>query len=172
MLPPGTSVTNEYGLRMAGGREIAARAEVQRQRVQVLARHARGDLGALRVEHRGIGDDVDFFGEIADLQLRVDPGRLPDEDPDALLAEAAKAGQLDVQVVGADGHLGQRVVAGLGRHGLVPRAVFRILRDHARARHDGAVGIDDGAGNGAAIALRVRAGREQEAESRTCRALS
>ena len=137
----------DEGIRIAdsGGSEVTSRAEVQRQGVQVLARHARGNLGALRVEHRGIGDDVHFFGEVPHLQLGVNPCRLPDEDPDAFLAEAAEAGQLDVQVVGADGYLGQRVVAGLGRDGFVPRPVFGIFRDHARARHHAAVGIDDSA---------------------------
>ena len=82
----------------ARGGEIAARAEIQRQRVEVLAGHARRDFRALGVQQRRIGDDVDLFGEVADLQLRVDAGRLPDEDADPFLAEAAEARQLDVDV--------------------------------------------------------------------------
>ena len=66
--------------------------------------------------------------------------------------------QLDIQVVGADRHLRERVVAGLRGDGFVPGAVLGVLGDDARAWHDAAVRIDDRAGDGAAIALRKRAG--------------
>ena len=105
MFPPGTE--RHERIRVADGRggEVTARAEVERQRVQILARHARRDLRALRVEQRRIGDDVDFFGQVADLQLGVDTSRLANEDANPFLTEAAETRQFDVEMVGADRHL-------------------------------------------------------------------
>ena len=154
----------DEGVRIADGRRrlISARAEIQRQRIEVFAGDARRNLRALRVEQRRVGDDVDFFGQVAKLKLGVDPRRLPDEDANALLPEPAEPRQLDVEVVGADGHLHQRVVARLRRDRFVPRPVLRVLGNDARARHDAAVRIDDGARDGAAVALREGAGGQSD----------
>ena len=73
------------------GRLISARSEIERQRIEVLTGHAGRDFGALRIEHRRIGDDVHFLGKVSELQPGVDPGGLPHEDADALLAEPPEA---------------------------------------------------------------------------------
>ena len=104
-VPTGNECDERVRIAYAGGREVAARAEVQRQRVEILARHARRNFGALRVQHGRIGDDVHLFGKIPELQLRVNLRGLTDEDADAFLPKTAEALDLDVQVVSAHRHL-------------------------------------------------------------------
>lgn len=112
----------------------------------------------MRIEERRIGHDVDFFSQVTDLQRRVDSRRLADEDADAFLPKSNESGQLDRDVVGAYRHLHKRVVARLRRNRFVPSPVVWILGNDACSRHDAAIGIDDGARDGAAVALREGAG--------------
>ena len=96
-----------------------------------------------RLDERRLFAHRDDFADAADVERRVDAGLAADLEAQVGAAERLEAGQLERQLVGAGGHVGQRVRAGaIGRRRAEEAGVLIAQRD-GDAGQDGVAGIAD-----------------------------
>ncbi len=136
--------------------EIAA---VEGQLDHHLAVHHLPDRGALRVQQRGgRRRDRHVFGHRRDNQFHVDPGPLPDLNPDVLDVRALEPRGGDLELVDAGFQLPEQVRALRVGDGALHHAGLDLRQRHGGARHAEIAGIDHAYDKVAGDALGTRRG--------------
>jgi hypothetical protein len=99
------------------------------------------------IDHGNFGGDVDRFGNAACLKCDIEAGDLRHLENDAFVDLRPEAGRGDGELVGADGEVGEDIVAVGVRVDFAQLVGVDRFRFDVRPRNDCSGGVLDGAGN-------------------------
>jgi hypothetical protein len=135
---------------------------VQRQFFDLFRRDRLSGRGVCRVQQRRLGAHVDDFGEIADVEHKIDDGMIAGGEMEAGARERLESGQHRVNLVVARRQERHHEAAGIVGGRLALRSRSRFHDGDGDARNRPAARILDGAGDGGAELLRARGARREQ----------
>ena len=143
-------------------RQLARVAAVERQRRHGLGRDDLSDRRGLRLQDLTGPLDLDRLLDLAHGHLEIEPCDLLRLEPDGLGRGRPEPRQFGLDDVGADGHRGDRVVAGLVGDGHVTDVGSLVGGRDGDARQGAAGLIENEAGDRRRAGLRARRRRQRQ----------